>query len=106
VPYHDGAIRYFKEVDAWSDTAQGANASLYRRQEALTAAWESDQGSITLSDWEVRWSGHAARALKRWRVLPSFSKPEPKLMGADRLCRPVLAIPLPPGIPQTKRAHL
>ena len=52
VPYHEGAIRYFEEVGAWSDTAQAHNDKLVKRQEALAAAWEATKASNP-SDWEA-----------------------------------------------------
>ena len=36
-PYHDGAIRYFKEAGVWSEEAQAHNDQLIARQEALVA---------------------------------------------------------------------
>ena len=63
VPYHEGAIRYFKEVDAWSDTAQAHNDKLVQRQEALTAAWEATKAANP-SDWEAAWSEARRKALK------------------------------------------
>ncbi len=40
VPYHDGAIRYFKEKKVWTDELERHNQSLIRRQETLAKAWE------------------------------------------------------------------
>ena len=62
VPYHEGAIRYFEEVGAWSDTAQAHNDNLVKRQEALAAAWEATKASNP-SDWEAAWSEARRKAL-------------------------------------------
>mgnify|MGYP000020533559 FL=1 len=62
VPYHEGAIRYFEEVGAWSDTAQAHNDTLVKRQEALAAAWEATKASNP-SDWEAAWSEARRKAL-------------------------------------------
>jgi len=62
VPYHEGAIRYFEEVGAWSDTAQAHNDKLVKRQEALAAAWEATKASNP-SDWEAAWSEARRKAL-------------------------------------------
>jgi len=62
VPYHEGAIRYFEEVGAWSDTAQAHNDTLVKRQEALAAAWEATKASNP-SDWEAAWSDARRKAL-------------------------------------------
>jgi TRAP transporter TAXI family solute receptor len=40
VPYHDGAIRYFKEVGAWKPEHQAHNDKLLKRQDALGKAWD------------------------------------------------------------------
>ena len=40
VPYHDGAIRYFKEIGVWKPEHQANNDKLLKRQEALVKAWE------------------------------------------------------------------
>ncbi|MCF7747004.1 TAXI family TRAP transporter solute-binding subunit [Sulfitobacter sp. M39] len=62
VPYHEGAIRYFEEVGAWSDTSQAHNDTLVKRQEALAAAWEATKASNP-SDWEAAWSDARRKAL-------------------------------------------
>jgi len=40
VPYHEGAIRYFKEKGVWTDELQAHNDSLIERQAVLKAAWD------------------------------------------------------------------
>jgi TRAP transporter TAXI family solute receptor len=40
VPYHEGAVRYWREIGVWSDELDAHNESLVRRQEVLAAAWE------------------------------------------------------------------
>lgn len=39
VPYHDGAIKYFKEIGRWSDAMQQHNDGLVKRQKVLQDAW-------------------------------------------------------------------
>ena len=39
VPYHPGAVRYFKEIGKWTDKAEAHNAKLIERQKVLKAAW-------------------------------------------------------------------
>ena len=41
VPYHSGAIRYFKEIGVWSDDYDVHNRLLVERQMVLKDAWES-----------------------------------------------------------------
>lgn len=41
VPYHPGAIRYFKEIGIWSSAAEQTHQANLRRQDVLRAAWDS-----------------------------------------------------------------
>jgi len=41
VPYHDGAIRYWKEVGKWTAEDQAHNDGLIKRQKVLAGAWAS-----------------------------------------------------------------
>ena len=41
VPYHDGAIRAFKEKGAWNDAAQKHNDGLIKRQNVMIEAWKA-----------------------------------------------------------------
>jgi TRAP transporter TAXI family solute receptor len=40
VPYHDGAIKYFKEKGTWTDAHQKHNDMLIKRQQVLAGAWK------------------------------------------------------------------
>jgi TRAP transporter TAXI family solute receptor len=39
IPFHDGAIKYFKEKGLWKPEHDTHNASLVKRQDVLAAAW-------------------------------------------------------------------
>ena len=39
VPYHEGAVRYWREIGAWSDAFETHNQSLIQRQQVLASAW-------------------------------------------------------------------
>lgn len=41
VPYHDGAIRLFKEKGVWTDAMQAHNDRLVARQDALKKTWDA-----------------------------------------------------------------
>ena len=39
VPYHDGAVNYWREVGVWTDEIEAHNQALIQRQQVLAAAW-------------------------------------------------------------------
>lgn len=41
VPYHPGAVRYFKEVGLWTDKHEAANNALIERRRILKEMWEN-----------------------------------------------------------------
>lgn len=62
VPYHEGAVRYFKELGLWSDAAQAHNERLIARQEALAKAW-AELKAQNPEDWDAAWSEARRKAL-------------------------------------------
>ncbi|MCX7560462.1 TAXI family TRAP transporter solute-binding subunit [Sulfitobacter sp. F26204] len=62
VPYHEGAIRYYKEIGVWNDAAQAHNDNLVARQAALSAAWEATKAAAP-ADWVAAWSEARRKAL-------------------------------------------
>lgn len=41
IPYHDGAIRYFKEIGIWTPEAEAKQEENLQRQQVLSDAWET-----------------------------------------------------------------
>ena len=39
VPYHEGAVNYWREIGVWTDEIDAHNRELIRRQEVLEDAW-------------------------------------------------------------------
>lgn len=70
LPYHEGAIRFWKEQGLWSDEAQAHNDSLVKRQELLGAAWEevADVPAVEKTD---RWF-EARRETLEGAGLPAY----------------------------------
>ncbi|MDQ2094948.1 TAXI family TRAP transporter solute-binding subunit [Rhodalgimonas zhirmunskyi] len=62
-PYHDGAIRYYKEVGKWTDADQKHNDMLVARQAALMKAWEELKAEAP-DNWEEAWAEKRREALK------------------------------------------
>lgn len=62
VPYHEGAITFYKEQGVWTDAAQAHNDNLIARQEALQAAWEALKAEGP-DDWEAAWGEARKKAL-------------------------------------------
>jgi TRAP transporter TAXI family solute receptor len=61
VPYHEGAVRYFKEIGAWNEEAQAHNDQLIARQDALAQAWTDFVArGVSEADWNAEW-GKARR---------------------------------------------
>ncbi len=40
VPYHEGAVNYWRQIGVWTDALDAHNQALVQRQEVLAAAWE------------------------------------------------------------------
>ncbi|MBI2204269.1 MAG: TAXI family TRAP transporter solute-binding subunit [Candidatus Rokubacteria bacterium] len=69
MPYHNGAIRYFKEKGVWTAELEKHNQSLLKRQEVLQGAWDRAQGEasekkIKVADFPKHWMKVRAGALK------------------------------------------
>ena len=41
VPYHSGAVRYFREIGVWNALHDSHNQALIERQKVLQEAWKS-----------------------------------------------------------------
>ncbi|WP_193182366.1 TAXI family TRAP transporter solute-binding subunit [Nisaea sediminum] len=63
IPYHAGAIRYYKEAGVWTEEAKKHNDRLIARQNALAAAW-GELKAAAPDDWDVAWAEKRREALK------------------------------------------
>lgn len=74
VPYHDGAIRVFKEKGVWTEPAQKHNDGLIRRQRVLIDAWRLFGGAAPTDDqaFVVGWAGARLNALRNARMETAF----------------------------------
>ena len=67
IPYHEGAIRYWKEKGLWKPEHQKHNERLIERQNVLAAAWKTAQAAPQADDaaFEKAWMTGRAEALKK-----------------------------------------
>jgi uncharacterized protein len=64
VPYHNGAVKYWKEIGAWTADMDAHNNQLLKRQEVLAAAWTSMKNSKTDGEaFTAEWAKARAAAL-------------------------------------------
>ena len=65
VPYHPGAIRYFREIGVWTDQAEQNNSKNLYRQEVLMQAWQEFFPSAPegYSEFEQAWLAAMEKAL-------------------------------------------
>jgi TRAP transporter TAXI family solute receptor len=63
LPWHSGAVKYWKEIGIWSADAQSHNDVLLKRQGVLTAAWTKYKSGPG-SDFQAGWMKARAAALK------------------------------------------
>lgn len=65
MPYHEGAIRYYKEAGVWTDEAQKNNDMLIKRQGIIMSAWKSmgDVKGMKPAEVAAKWMPIRAKAL-------------------------------------------
>ena len=63
VPYHDGAIKYWKEAGQWKPEHQAHNDMLVKRQQALAKAWAGMDKAIDAEAFAAAWEKARAAAL-------------------------------------------
>lgn len=73
-PYHDGAIRAFKEKGAWTDAAQKHNDGLVKRQQVMLDAWKVFSANAPADDkaFTEAWLKARAAALQKAGMEPVF----------------------------------
>jgi TRAP transporter TAXI family solute receptor len=65
VPYHEGAIRYWKEAGHWKPEHQAHNDMLIKRQQVLAKAWAgmNKASDVTAEAFALAWERERAAAL-------------------------------------------
>jgi len=67
IPYHEGAVRYFKEIGIWTDAADANNKTKALRQQLLADAWAEFSASGPSSDvsaFQAGWQEKRAGVLE------------------------------------------
>lgn len=73
-PFHEAAIRYFKEKGVWTDAYQKHNDALIKRQDVLAAAWKAHKAK-NIDDkarFEKEWLAARRAALTKAGMEPVF----------------------------------
>ena len=71
VPFHEGAIRYYKEIGAWTDRADENNQKNLYRQSILREAWNEFLPSAPdgYQEFEEAWIKHREQALAKVNLI-------------------------------------
>jgi hypothetical protein len=74
MPYHNGAIKYFKEAGKWDAAAQKHQDMLVGRQAVIKKAWDSLGGKDSMSKDELKaaWGPVRVKALESAGLDPIF----------------------------------
>ena len=75
IPYHDGAVEYFKQKGVWTDAHQKNNDMLIKRQQILADAWKAVTGRQHADDaaFAQDWMKTRAEALTKAGMDPVMS---------------------------------
>ncbi|MGD9867722.1 MAG: TAXI family TRAP transporter solute-binding subunit [Hyphomicrobiales bacterium] len=65
VPYHEGAIAYFKEAGVWKAEHQAHNDKLVKRQKVLGEAWAAMDKTLEGDAFKAKWMEVRAAALEK-----------------------------------------
>lgn len=77
VPYHEAAVKYWKEIGVWTDDMEKHNNDLIRRQEVLAQAWKTMSAKNIKDDeaYQKEWVKVRAEALKKAGFNPVWTNP-------------------------------
>lgn len=75
VPYHEAAVKYWKEVGVWTADMQAHNDHLIKRQDVLASAWQ-DVLAVNPSkdDFKAQWMKIRATALQAAGMNPVWTE--------------------------------
>jgi len=65
VPYHDGAVRYLREIGVWTEAHEAHNQALVARQQVLAEAWQKvTESDVDVDAFSGAWLAERTRALE------------------------------------------
>ncbi|MGH1351014.1 MAG: TAXI family TRAP transporter solute-binding subunit [Methyloligellaceae bacterium] len=72
VPYHEAAVKYWKEAGAWTDEMEAHNNALIKRQDVLAAAWATMKDKKIADDeaYKKEWLKVRSEALTKAGMNP------------------------------------
>lgn len=75
LPYHEGAVRYYKEIGVWTDAHQAHQERMVRRQEVLRDTWEETvaRDHDSQEAFEAAWMRAREAALEAEGMRTEFS---------------------------------
>lgn len=73
VPFHEGAVKFWKEKGLWTDDFQKHNDALLKRQKILADAWAGMKDKSG-EDFKSRWAKVRAEALSKQGLEPIWTK--------------------------------
>jgi TRAP transporter TAXI family solute receptor len=76
IPFHDGAVKHYREIGVWNDDMQAHNDKLVKRQEVLARAWKNflaTQSGGDDSGFTAAWMKARAGALSEAGMDPVFN---------------------------------
>ncbi|MEQ8861122.1 MAG: TAXI family TRAP transporter solute-binding subunit [Pseudomonadales bacterium] len=78
VPYHTGAVRYFRKIGVWTDAYEAHNQRLLERQRVLGDAWRVVKAGSHASDqaFTEAWLAARVRALEAAGFDPIWTDPQ------------------------------
>lgn len=76
IPFHDGAVKHYREIGVWNDDMQAHNDGLVKRQEILAKAWKNFLATESGGDnaaFKSAWMKARASALAEAGLDPVFN---------------------------------
>ncbi|MBQ0743360.1 MAG: TAXI family TRAP transporter solute-binding subunit [Pseudomonas sp.] len=77
MPYHEGAIRYFREAGVWTEAHEAHNQNLLQRQQLMLDAWQEQlaaSAELPLPEFQRSWMERRSQVLTAAGFDPGFQR--------------------------------